>query len=126
MITLITPPDIFENGNPSILFMNITEEEQDISSKWFTEHTLKAPINIYYFQGEQNMLWLLHAVAVSKGVYLNCDNNSDFTKWITSYILSKHNAWYRAEDENFRALMSHLNQRSVQNITEFLEVHFGK
>jgi hypothetical protein len=126
MITLITPPDIFENGNISILFMNISEEEQEASSRWFAEHPQTSPINLYYYQGENNMSWLLHAVAASQGVYLNCDNDSDFTKWITSYILSKHNVWYTAKDENFRSLMSYINQRPVNNITEFLEVHFGK
>ena len=126
MITLITPPDIFENGNVSILLMNVSEEEQESSSKWLAEHPLKQPINIYYYQGENNVSWLLHAMAVSKGVYLNCDNNSDFTKWLTSYILSKHNVWYSAKDENLRALMSYINQRSIKDITEFLEVHFGE
>ena len=126
MITLITPPDIFENGNTGILFMNISEEEQEASSKWFSDNTIEQPINLYYYQGENNMPWLLHAVAASKAVYLNCDNDSDFTKWLTSYILSKHNVWYSAKDENFRALMSYINQRSVNNITEFLEVNFGK
>jgi hypothetical protein len=126
MITLITPPDIFENGNTSILFMNVSEEEQEQSSRWFAENNLANPINIYYYNGENNIQWLLHAMAVSKGVYLNCDNNSDFTKWLTSYILSKNNVWFRAQDENFRALMSYINQRSVNNITDFLEVHFGK
>lgn len=125
MITLITPPDIFENGNKSILFMNISEEEQEASSRWFSEHTLDGPINLYYYQGENNMTWLLHAIAVSQGVYINCDSDSDFTKWLTSYILSKHNVWYTAKDDNFRALMNYINQRSVKNITEFLEVNFG-
>ena len=126
MITLITPPDIFENENISILLMNISEEEQEASSKWLSENNLSKPINLYYYQGENNPMWLFHTLAVSKGVYLNCDNDSDFTKWLTSYILSKNNVWYSAKDENFRALMSHINQRSVNNITEFLEVHFGK
>lgn len=125
MITLITPPDIFENGNKSILFMNVSEEEQETSSLWFSEHTIDKPLNLYYYQGENNMTWLLHAIAVSQGVYLNCDNDSDFTKWLTSYILSKHNVWYSAKDDNFRSMMSYINQRSVNNITEFLEVHFG-
>ncbi len=126
MITLITPPDIFENGNVSLLFMNISEEEQESSSKWFAEHNLTYPINLYYYNGENNMPWLLHAVSVSKAVYLNCDNDSDFTKWLTSYILSKHNVWYKAEDKNFNALMSYINQRPVNNITEFLEATLDK
>ena len=126
MITLITPPDIFENENTSIVFMNISDQEQEEASLWFSDHNLTTPVNLYYYQGEANVPWLLHATAISKGVYLNCNNNSDVTKWITSYILGKPNVWYKADDEDFVALMSYINQKNVQSIKEFLEVHFVK
>jgi len=125
MITLITPPDVFENENTSILFMNISDEEQETASKWFSENNLDKPLNLYYYQGETDIGWLLHAISIAKGIYLNCDNNSDVTKWITSYVLSKRNVWYKAEDKNFRALMSYINQKPVKDITKFLEVQFG-
>ena len=125
MITLITPPDIFENENTSILFMNISDEEQESASIWFSKSAVDKPLNLYYYQGEPDMSWLLHAVAISKGVYLNCNNNSDVTKWITSYILGKSNVWYKTDDANLKALMSYINQKNVNNINEFLEVHFG-
>jgi hypothetical protein len=105
--------------------MNITEEEQEEASKWFSEHTFKETINLYYYSGETNMGWLFHALSVSKGVYLNCNNDSDVTKWITSYVLSKPNVWYKATDESFQALMSYINQKPVDNITKFLEVTLG-
>ena len=126
MITLITPPDIFENENTSIVFMNISDQEQEEASQWFSDHNLTTPVNLYYYQGEANVPWLLHATAISKGVYLNCNNNSDITKWITSYILGKPNVWYKADDEDFVALMSYINQKNVQSIKEFLEVNFVK
>lgn len=126
MITLITPPDIFENENTSLVFMNISDQEQEEASQWFSDHHLTSPVNLYYYQGETNVPWLLHAIAKSKGVYLNCNNNSDVTKWITSYVLGKPNVWYKADDENFVALMSYINQKNVNNIKEFLEVHFVK
>lgn len=126
MITLITPPDVFENENDSVLFMNISEQEQEDVSKWFSVHTLTTPINLYYYQGETDIGWLLHAIAKSKAVYINCDNNSDVTKWITSYVLGKQHVFYSATDNNFKALMSYINQKSVSNITKFLEVQFGK
>jgi hypothetical protein len=125
MITLITPPDIFENENTSILFMNISDEEQESASVWFSKNTVDKPLNLYYYQGEPDMSWLLHAVAISKAVYLNCNNNSDVTKWITSYILGKPNVWYKTDDANLKALMSYINQKNVNNINEFLEVNFG-
>tara|TARA_B110000503_G_C6806758_1_gene273354 strand:- start:142 stop:522 length:381 start_codon:yes stop_codon:yes gene_type:complete len=126
MITLITPPDIFENENQSFVFMNISDQEQEQASLWLSQNSIDKPINLYYYQGETNIPWLLHAVAISKGVYLNCENNSDVTKWITSYILGKPNVWYKATDPNFRALMDYINQKTVNNISEFLEVHLGK
>ena len=126
MITLITPPDIFENENTSLVFMNISDQEQEEASQWFADNQIDKPVNLYYYQGEANVPWLLHALAISKGAYLNCNNNSDVTKWITSYILGKPNVWYKADDENFIALMSYINQKNVNNIKEFLEVHFVK
>lgn len=126
MITLITPPDIFENENTSILLMNITDQEQEDISLWFSNNNIDKPINVYYYTGEPNMGWLLHAIAISKGVYLNCNNDSDVTKWITSYVLGKSNVWYNAADDNFLALMSYINQKNIKNVKEFLEVHFGK
>jgi hypothetical protein len=125
MITLITPPDIFENENTSIVFMNISDEEQESASVWFSKNTVDKPLNLYYYQGEPDMSWLLHAVAISKSVYLNCNNNSDVTKWITSYILGKPNVWYKTDDANLKALMSYINQKNVNNINEYLEVNFG-
>jgi tRNA G10 N-methylase Trm11 len=126
MITLITPPDIFENENLSLVFMNISDQEQEDASHWLSNNNIDKNINLYYYQGETNIPWLLHAIAISKGVYLNCNNNSDVTKWITSFILGKSNVWYKSEDANFRALMNYINQKPVNNIKEFLEVHLGK
>ena len=126
MITLITPPDIFENENDSILFMNISDQEQEDASKWFSEHLLEKPINLYFYQGETDIGWLFHAISKSRAVYINCDNDSDVTKWITSYVLGKPHVFYSAADENFKALMSYINQQLVNNITKFLEVNFGK
>jgi hypothetical protein len=126
MITLITPPDIFENENVSILFMNISDQEQEEASTWFASQNIEDAINIYYYQGETDITWLLHAAAISKGVYVNCDSGSDITKWITSYMLGKANVWYSSEDDNLKALMSYINQKNTNNITQFLEVHFGR
>lgn len=126
MITLITPPDIFENENTSILLMNITDQEQEDISLWFSNNNIDKPINLYYYVGEPNIGWLLHAISISKGVYLNCDNDSNVTKWITSYVLGKSNVWYKADDENFVALMSYINQKNIKDVKDFLEVHFGK
>ena len=47
-ITLITPPDIFENGNKSILLVNLSDADQDAVSKWLSESTFEQNLNIYF------------------------------------------------------------------------------
>ena len=79
--------------------MNISDQEQEESSHWLGTHTVDKPINLYYYQGEPNMGWLFHAIAFSKGVYLNCNNDSDITKWITSYVVLKMQVKGRLYDE---------------------------
>ena len=66
MITLITPPDIFENENLSLVFMNISDQEQEDASHWLSNNNIDKNINLYYYQGETNIPWLLHAIAISK------------------------------------------------------------
>jgi hypothetical protein len=126
MITLISPPDIFENENYSILLMNISDQEQEDSSLWLGKNVTDKNVNLYYYQGESNIDWLLYATAVCKGVYLNCNSNNDITKWMTSYLLGKPNVWYKADDQNLVSLMNYINQKNVTSITEFLEVHLGR
>ena len=47
-ITLVTPPDIFENGNLSILLVNLSEEDQDTVGKWLSKSDIKENLNIYF------------------------------------------------------------------------------
>jgi hypothetical protein len=70
-ITLITPPDIFENSNESILFMHLTDDEQDRVSKWLGKTTLKDNINIYLYITERIFFNLfLHFCLSSKSFWL--------------------------------------------------------
>lgn len=123
-ITLITPPDVFENQSQSILFVNITEQQQDQVSHYFGQLESDTPLNIYYYQGENNLEWLLFTLNRSDAVFVNADTDSDITRWLLSYVLSKHNVWYNTDDVNMKALWSYINQKYVNDIKTFLEVHF--
>lgn len=126
MITLISPPDIYENENDSLLLINITEQEQEDTSTWFANNEYQGPLNIYFYTGENDIPWLLHAVAVSRCVYINCDNSTEVTKWLTSYLLSKKHIWYKLEDSELAHIMNFINHKRTNKITDFLEVNFGK
>jgi hypothetical protein len=119
-VTLVTPPDTFENANKSILVIDLSEKEQDDLSKWLGECQDEFDLNIYFYQGEPDIPWLFHAVARADYVYLNLDNYSDIGHLLCSYILSKPNVWYTSGDKNLVSLYTHINQRYVNNVDEFL------
>ena len=123
-ITLITPPDFYENETYSILLIGITEEEQDQISHQLGQLDSNTPLNIYYFQGENNMEWLLFALNRCNAVYINADSDTDLIKWLASYMLGKSNVWYTTTDDNLKSLFSYINQKYVTNISKFIEAHF--
>ena len=119
-ITLITPPDFFENSNPSILLINPSDADQDAASKWFTEN-LKTEVNVYYYQGEPEIPWLLHALGVSSNVYFNLDELPDITTVMMGYILGKSNVCYKTDNANINAIATHINNNKIDRIEKFLE-----
>jgi hypothetical protein len=123
-ITLITPPDFFENQTPSILFVNITEAQQDQVSLLLGKQSGEGSLSIYYYQGENNPEWLLYALNRCDAVFVNADTDSDITRWMMSYILSKTNVWYHVSDPNLKSLFSYVNQRWIPSVDKFLEVYF--
>jgi len=120
-ITLITPPDIYENGNLSILFCHLNEKDQEIVSKWLAAKELTNNINFYVYNGEPNITWLFYAMAVSKHKYLDIDSMNNITSTIASYMLSKNEFFYKTDDENLSAIYSHINTNRITQIEQLLE-----
>jgi hypothetical protein len=124
-ITLITPPDIFENSNPSVLFVHITEEEQDIISRWLGKADFKTDINFYVYSGEPNAIWFLYALNRCEHKYINIDCVNYITQALSGYALSKSGIFYKTQDENLAAVYSHINSNRVSQVEQFLESILG-
>jgi hypothetical protein len=124
-ITLVTPPDFYENSNFSILFIGMTDQDQDLASAWLGKNETYPDCNFYYFQGENNMEWLLYALHRSDAIFLNFNVDRVIINIMGSYILSRPNVYYTTEDENIKALMSYVNNQYLPNITDFLEKVFN-
>lgn len=122
-ITLITPPDIYQNDQESVLFVDITEDEQDIVSVWLTKADLN--INIYFYQGESNIPWFLHSLSCSQYKYVNLNNMSPITSYLAGYLLSRPGVCYNTNDANVSELYSHINLNRVTDVVEFLERTFN-
>ena len=123
-ITLITPPDIYQNNLESILFCDLTEEEQDKVVSWLKDID-DLEVNIYYYQGEANVPWLLHALACTNYKYINLNNMSNVSNHLSSYILSKSNVFYNSTDTNSLLIYSHINLNKVNDVIDFLEKVFN-
>jgi len=120
-ITLITPPDVFENESFSILFIHLDDEDQEIVSKWLSESTIKFNVNIYFYSGETDMPWFFHAMAISEYKYINLDGLNNITSTLSGYVLGKTNTHYKTTDENVAAVCQHINQNRLTKIESFLQ-----
>ena len=120
-ITLITPPDIFENDSIGIFLINLTETEQDEATKWLADSTLDLDVNIYFSQNEPYPVWFLHAMASSKHKYINLDNTNGMVELLSSYVLSKPSTYYSLSDKNKQAVLEHINVNRVGSVKDFLE-----
>lgn len=125
-ITLITPPDIFENYNHSLLFININDPDQDLVSKWLAKKDIKKDINFYIYNNESDFKWLFWATAHCKHKYIDIDSCSDTTLAIAGYLLGKTNLFYKTNNENLAAVYSHVNNNRIHSIETFLERSFGE
>ena len=124
-ITLITPPDIYQNDQDSILFIDLTENEQDAVTAWFAAQNTTQHVNIYFYHGEPNVPWLLHSLACANYKYINLNNLSAVSSHLASYILSKSGVMYSVDDANVAELYSHINTNRVTDTIEFLERAFN-
>lgn len=124
-VTLISPPDIFQNNEHSIMLMNVTPKEEDEVALWLTDHDTNH-INIYFYQGEANVPWILHSMGCTNYKYINLDNLTSVTIHLAGYILSKQDVFYYTDDVNTAELYSHINANRVKSITDFLDITSGK
>lgn len=120
-LTLITPPDIFENESYSILFIHLGDNDQEAVSQWLAESDIKENVNIYFYSGEQDLPWLFHAMARSEYIYIDLNDVNSITTTLSGYILGKKNTYYKTSNENTSAVCHYINQNRITNIETFLQ-----
>lgn len=123
-ITLITPPDIFQNDQLSLMFIDIDTAEQEQVTTWFA-HNLQQPINLYFYQGEHNVPWLLHAMSTVRAVYFNLDNWSTVSSYLAGYLLGKPHVYWSTLHATTAEMYQHINCNRVNTAVEFLERTLG-
>ena len=106
------------------MFIDLTEKEQDDVTAWLKAQD-EFSLNIYYYQGEPNIPWLLHALAASNYVYVNVDNMSAVTSYLIGYIVSKPNVHYSTINTSVSEVFNFINHNRIKDATEFLEGIFN-
>jgi hypothetical protein len=124
-ITLITAPDFFENNNKSILFIHLSDEDQDSVSRWLALHPIVDNINLYVYHGEPNVPWLMYALSRCDYKYADLDGLNYITSALSGYMLGKYEFYYKTVDVNVAAVYSHINNNKINRIEHFLEKVFG-
>jgi hypothetical protein len=125
-ITLITPPDIFENSSNSVLFMHLSESDQQIVSEWLADSAISDHINVYFYDQEISLPWLFHAMSRCDYRYIDLNDVNRVTSALSGYILGKKNTFYKIDDESLSAVYHYINQDRITNIETFLEKAFNE
>lgn len=125
-ITLITPPDVFENDSYSVLFMHLSTEDQEKVSEWLSKSKIKEHINVYFYDQEIALPWLFHAMGRCDYKYIDLNDVNRVTSALSGYILGKKNTFYKIDDESLSAVYHYLNQDRITNIESFLEKAFNE
>jgi hypothetical protein len=120
-ITLITPPDFYENNNVSILFFHLSDEEQENISRWLNESKIQYDINLYVYTNENSLPWIFYAFGRCDYKYINFDQMNSVTQALGGYLLSRNDVYYKTKNENLSAIYSHINNNRIDRVETFLE-----
>jgi hypothetical protein len=120
-LKLITPPDIFENNDAGLLFINLSEEEQTQVSVWLSQSNIQDSVNLYAYSGEENVSWLLYASKIANYTYINLNNNDTVTNSLGGYLLGNSSVFYKTDNAEVANVYGHINSNRVDNVTTFLE-----
>jgi len=101
--------------------MHLSDSDQDTVSQWLSQSTIKEDINIYVYNGEVNVSWLLYALGRCDYKYIDIDGANDVSKALMGYVLGKNGICYHTEDENLAAIYSHINSNRTGSIKDFME-----
>ena len=78
-------------------------------------------IDIYVYNNENNLLWLLDVINRKNYTYLNLDNLQDNVVQYTSYIVSLPNVYYYTKDLKTKAIYDLISTNLVESFDKFIE-----
>jgi len=119
-ITLITPPDFFENSSYSILLINPSDNDQEKITKFLSTLESEENINIYFYLGEEAVEWLLYAVSKSKLIFFDLDNQTPISDSLKSYIVSHSTVYFQTRNKSLQDIYKFISNNQVPDVDYFL------
>jgi hypothetical protein len=119
-ITLITPPDKVFNQNKSILLVYPSEETKNSVQSFLAES--KEPFNIYLYNEDNDIDWLLSVHKFCEISVLDLDNLPPELNKLVSYLISFPTTYWLTKGE-----FMYYNKLSVNRVYDynFLEKWIG-
>jgi hypothetical protein len=103
------------------MLIGLDDKDQDQASLWLGTNAKDLDLNLYFYQGEPNMPWLLYALNRANATFINLDANKAIITIMGSYILGKPGIFYTTQDTNMKALLGHINNNFVPDVETFLK-----
>ena len=116
---------MFENESYSVLFIHLSDIDQEKVSAWLARSDLSVNINIYFYSGETDIGWLLHALSRCQYKYIDLDNLTEVSQALGGYVLGKRDIFYKTQNENLSQIYHYINQNRITDIESFLTKAFN-
>jgi hypothetical protein len=94
-IKIITPPDLIFDQAESILIVCPSTELKKSLEEYLVNH--EDAVNIYLFNNETNIKWLLITAKMSDIIIIDIDNCDENVSHFLGYLLTLPNTYYKCE-----------------------------
>jgi hypothetical protein len=94
-IKIITPPDLIFDQAESILIVCPSTELKKSLEEYLVNH--EDAVNIYLFNNETNIKWLLITAKMSDIIIVDIDNCDENVSHFLGYLLTLPNTYYKCE-----------------------------
>jgi hypothetical protein len=116
IINLITPPDKLHNKNYSLLLVNPSDDIKSQFNEFATG--LENPINLYLYEANDDLNWLIDISQSVNSIILDIDNTKE-NQWVIGYLLGFGKTFYLTNTSE--SVYNSINVNRIYDFNQFIE-----
>jgi hypothetical protein len=116
IINLITPPDKLHNKNYSLLLVNPSDDMKSQFNDFAT--SLDNPINLYLYEINDDLNWLIDISQSVNNIILDIDNTKE-NQWVIGYLLGFGKTFYLTNTSE--SVYNSINVNRIYDFNQFIE-----